>query len=191
MNKQIKLAVVFLIGLSPMLSNASFLYDLELSPTSPGITTGTGSIEFITTSGSVPTDDINDLVAAFSLTGTGPLGGFSFTQPSEIFVLSFSIDPVTMALTLDSLITQGTSTGGVASCLGVASGVFSCAPNMQFVTAATPILAQQVTNNLSAVAIDLTATFVDPNQVPAAAPVLLLIAGWVGMLTHRRRTAAA
>lgn len=99
-------------------ARAGLMYSLDMHNVSGiGSFSGSGQVTFNTLTGTGIAD-----VEAFSLSGSGPLGSFSFGL-GDLTAIAWSIDPGTSALTLSSLSVANVINGsGAGTCFFFPSG---------------------------------------------------------------------
>lgn len=162
-------------------AHAGLIHDITLTGNQ---FSGSGQITFNSLSGSDPSD-----VAAFSLSGSGPLGLFSFSGSSFIERISFSIDPITWALSLPSLDTFFSTTGDVSTCLILGSNGGQCDfPNGNAIFPQP--LANQASPGVSAGRILNVQTTPVMTPIPEPSTLALFGVGLAGLALARRRRAA-
>lgn len=170
-------------------ARAGLIYDISISGFNA---TGSGQITFNSLSGSDTTG-----VDAFSISGEGSLGEFSFFGPSSIAAIEWTIDPSNSMLDLSTLTTfNSLNAAGTGTCLALGSSGEKCTavnlnglPNDGLPHHLPRYMAQvnAITSTFSS-ALSVTTA---PVQVPEPSTFALFLFGLLGLgILTRRHTIA-
>ena len=174
---QLTLCLFFLF--SSNVVKAGFMYDLSVEGLSNIEFSGSGSIELQTLNGMNGTQ-VNDFLFN-GLFDNDPSQPFTFNLVNQIDRISWSIDPSSMALTLNlvtfkindyCLLLQNNSTGGVCT------GVFGHFNKYSRVT-------KQIIGSTSTRLGTLSAAFVPKQDIPEPSTLTIFALGMIGLVSHR------
>lgn len=181
-NKLLSILLVATFILVAGRAQATMIHDLQITPIY-GSFNGTGRIEFNTLSGTHASG-----VNAFSFSGTGPLGSFTFTA-SDILNIAWTINASDMlTLNLGTFLDQPLTAGNTSSCIILqnnnAGG--TCGPGVLTTSVSMSRIAQQIIGGTWTGGGTLTTTPVY-QQVSEPSLFALLAIGLIGLRRARRR----